>query len=643
MFHSSRRAAASLLAALACTAQAQLLSPDSQRPVNANTAARNNGLTQSTGSMTGNLGALAERTPNASGTALEGALPTLNGVGLGSQAGPREDDLPAALTKGASERSRSRERSTEFSRYASKLTGQTLKVYGADFFARLLPAGATSNPVVPPDYAVNAGDELLIQVSGTVDAEIRQQVRRGGDITLPRIGAFRVAGVPAGELAAVIRRRLETQFRDIQVSVSFVALRGMRVFVTGFVETPGPQVVDSLATMTTAIAAAGGPAEGGSHRVVDLWRSNRKLASFDLYRFLVLGDNSGDVNLTAGDVVRVAPASRFQVALTGSVNRPGVYEMLPGETFDDLLLYAGGFTPVADRQRLAAVEIDANGLRQVNESRLVDQAPVALKAGSVLHVFSGATLNQGSNSTAKIVHVEGEVRQPGAYVLRADSTLTDAIQAAGGLTAEANARGLTLTRPTLAREQEEQYQRSLDELERSMFETYLKNNSSLGEAVQASFSQVQSATRNYIDRLRQFKPTGRLIMGRISDSPPVLQNGDRIDVPAQSTSISVFGAVYGEGSYRVQGALPLETVLAAAGGVRDGADADGIIVLKADGSFQPLPRKPIFGSRSAQIEPGDTVLVPTDTDRPRFWAMAKDVGTLLYQFGLGAAAIKALN
>ena len=47
-----------------------------------------------------------------------------------------------------------------------------------------------------------------------------------------------------------------------------------------------------------------------------------------------------------------------QVALIGSVNRPAIFELKPGETVADVLRMAGGFSAVADRSRLAVERLD---------------------------------------------------------------------------------------------------------------------------------------------------------------------------------------------------------------------------------------------------------------------------------------------
>ena len=626
---------------LASTVQAQLISPDAQR-------SGTNGSSTQTGS-TGPRSGTSTRVPEVPSIDIRSERPSvLDAERLGSTASERAREERAALRDSLDETKPFRPKepvSTEFSRYASKLAGQTLPVFGGDFFGRFTPAGALSAPAVPPDYTVNVGDELLIQITGSLDTEMRQQVRRGGEISLPRVGSVRVAGVQASELSAFVKGRLETQFRNIEVSVSFAALRGMRVFVTGFVAAPGPLVVDSLSTLTSAIAAAGGPAEGGSYRAAELWRKGRKIASFDLYQFLALGNKSGDTSLNADDVIRVLPASPFQVALTGSVNRPGVYELLPGENLTHLLEFAGGLSPIADVKRIAAVELDSSGQRRLSEVGLPDPTAYKLTPGVVLHVFSGATLSQSITATQKIVHVEGEVAKPGSYVLPAMATLQDALTAAGGPTTVAHMHSLSLYRPELVKEQQVLMQRSLDELEKSMFEA-VNNTAGYGGDVAQASSLVVANTRSYIERLRQFKPNGRLVVSRLDASnalPPVLLNGDRVVVPPKPDSVAIFGAVYGEGSYQTANSISLADVLKAAGGLRRGADADAIVVLRSDGSFTAASRRFFEDLPALEIHPGDTVFVPTDTQRGRFWVIVRDIGTMLYQFGLGAAAFKALN
>ena len=57
---------------------------------------------------------------------------------------------------------------------------------------------------MPPDYRVAPGDELLVTIWGSVDADLRLIVDRTGRISIPRIGSVTVAGLPVVEVAGAI-------------------------------------------------------------------------------------------------------------------------------------------------------------------------------------------------------------------------------------------------------------------------------------------------------------------------------------------------------------------------------------------------------------------------------------------------------
>ena len=115
------------------------------------------------------------------------------------------------------------------------------------------------SPLVPPDYLISAGDEIVLSVWGSVDAELRLVVDRSGRITVPRAGTILLSGVRYADVAALISQRLSQVFKNFQVSVSLGQLRGVRVYVTGFVERPGAYTVNSLSSIANALVRAGGP------------------------------------------------------------------------------------------------------------------------------------------------------------------------------------------------------------------------------------------------------------------------------------------------------------------------------------------------------------------------------------------------
>ena len=82
-------------------------------------------------------------------------------------------------------------------------------------------------------------------------------------------------------------------------------------------------------------------------------------------------------------------------------------------------------------------------------------------------------------------------------------------------------------------------------------------------------------------------------------------------------------------------------------GLGSGADKDATILMRADGSA--LTNQSVFRNDvlSATVMPGDTIVLPEKLDRESAWSYivrgVKDYTQILYQLGLGAAAIKTLR
>ena len=67
---------------------------------------------------------------------------------------------------------------------------------------------------MPPDYTLNPGDELLIGVTGSVEADLQLTVDPEGRVFIPRVGPVNVAGVRYGDLAAALKRRFNEQYKE---------------------------------------------------------------------------------------------------------------------------------------------------------------------------------------------------------------------------------------------------------------------------------------------------------------------------------------------------------------------------------------------------------------------------------------------
>ena len=507
-------------------------------------------------------------------------------------------------------------------------------------------------PQAPGDYIVKPGDEVVLTVWGSADANLRLTVDRAGRISIPRAGAVQVAGVRQSDLDSVIAKQVGQTFRNFHVSASVGQLRTVRVFVTGFVLRPGSLNVSALSSVLHVLMKSGGPSAAGSFRDITLRRSGKVVGRFDLYDLLLHGDRATDQTIQPDDVIQVGPVGP-QVGLLGSVNQPAIYELKPGETLSNLLAMGGGFNSVANRSRLSIEHLNDQTGTRVDEIDLSTPANLSypLAAGDVVQVFSALAYALPKDRQAKRVHVDGEVQRPGDYLLPPGSSLADALNAAGGLTPKAYLFATEFTRESVRQVQQQNFDRALHDLETDLAKNSASRRVASNEEASA-LSASESANSRLIERLRQVRPTGRVVLP-ISPSASALpdmalEDGDRITIPARGSSIGVFGSVYNAGSYIYSDDHTLDYYLTQAGGPAKGADADSMFVVRANGTVVSARQLAGWSGGSSSFRsmpalPGDTLFVPEEMNKTTGVQDAKDWTQIIYQLGLGLAGIAALG
>ncbi len=540
-----------------------------------------------------------------------------------------------------------------FELFVQRLAGDQVEIrrFGADLMTPLPGDSTDIAPLVPPDYLVKPGDELLLTFWGSVDADLRLLVDRGGRVTIPRVGPVLVAGVRYADLPAVITQRAAQVFRNFQLSVSMTQLRGQRVYVTGFVARPGTYTVGSLSTVAQALLQAGGPTAAGSFRNIELRRGKERVAALDLYDILLRGDRSSDRTLQGEDVVHVGPVGP-QVGLIGSINQPAVFELKADESLADVLAMSGGFNAVADRSRVAIERLDDRATIRIAQVELPAGAKTTLAAGDVVRAFSAVEVAVPVQRQNKRVRIEGEVARPGEYVLPPSSSIADALSVAGGMTPAAYPFGTEFTRESVRLTQQQNYDRALRDLETDLsLSNSTRGIGALGEGAGALAAREGANTR-LLATLRAVRPSGRIVLQLEPDGrelpPLVLEDGDRLLVPPRPTSVGVFGSVFNGGSYLFNPGRSLDDYLALAGGPKRGADESSTFVIRANGSVVSNQQKSGWLSRGSGLgnvraEPGDTIFMPEELDKTNFTQAAKDWTQILYQFGLGLAGIVAVS
>lgn len=296
-----------------------------------------------------------------------------------------------------------------------------LQPFGYDLFESVVSTFAPVTEVpVPADYVVGPGDELRVQLYGSENRSLRLVVGRDGQISFPELGPIAVGGMRFDAVQAEIASRVQQQMVGVQAAVSMGETRSIRVFVLGEAKYPGTYTVSGLATMTTALYAAGGVQPIGSLRRIQLKRQGKVVRELDLYDLLIHGNTRDDAKLLPGDAIFIPPVGPT-VSVDGELHRPAIYETRHERTIADLVALAGGFTPEADRSRMSLTRIDAGGRRAVLPVDLASPAVDDLRAGDLLRV---ARLRPQIDSG---VIVQGHVHRTGPHAWRQGMRLTEVI------------------------------------------------------------------------------------------------------------------------------------------------------------------------------------------------------------------------
>jgi polysaccharide biosynthesis/export protein len=310
----------------------------------------------------------------------------------------------------------------EFQDFVTSSLGYHLNMFGQSLFHNVPSTFAPVDRIpVTPDYLIGPGDELLVRAWGQIDVNYRAVVDRTGAIYLPKVGPISVAGVRYDQLNTYMKAAISRVYKNFDLDVTLGRLRAVQVFVVGQVRRPGSYTVSSLSTMVNALFASGGPSKQGSMRRIMLKREGKDVTTFDLYDLIAFGDKSKDVQLLSGDVIWVPPVGRL-VALAGSVNVPGIYELKEHETLGQLLGYAGGVTTTASGQKTFIDRIDD---RQVRHTAELDLSSAGLKTelrdGDIvrfLHI---------SPRFDNAITLRGNVAVPGRYPWRPGIRVKDLI------------------------------------------------------------------------------------------------------------------------------------------------------------------------------------------------------------------------
>jgi polysaccharide biosynthesis/export protein len=162
-------------------------------------------------------------------------------------------------------------------------------------------------------------------------------------------------------------------------------------------------------------------------------------------------------------------------------------------------------------------------------------------------------------------------------------------------------------------------------------------------------AQTIAAGQSLLAELRSVQPVGRLAIDlpRVLRARPgspdelVLEDGDVLMVPGVIQSVTVLGEVQSPTSLLFDPSLDRDQYIARSGGMTRRADANRIYIVRANGMVEASGSRRWFQASQMQVQPGDTIVVPTDIERMRPIPLWTAVTSIIFNLAVAVAAVNS--
>jgi protein involved in polysaccharide export with SLBB domain len=414
---------------------------------------------------------------------------------------------------------------------------------------------------------------------------------------------------------------------------------------------PDERITAVSADLQRALAARGSPADPEL-------RPRDKIYVFDL---------SADRERALASVIRelelqATPEQPEQVvSIDGRVKAPGHYPLETSMHVSDLIRAGGSMEDAAfrgqaeitryevaqgDARRTELIPVDLSAIRRGDRA-----ADLALEPYDVLIIKPIPQWMEPGT-----IELAGEVRFPGKYPIHQGETMLSVLQRAGGLTDLAFPGGAVFIREELKKREKDQLELLANRLQSDLAALSLEaavssgaanSNASTGNATQALIVGQQ-----LMSQLRDTKPVGRLVLdvsrvakGGVGSPDDVLvRDGDKLLIPKKTQEVTILGEVQSPTSHVYESSLSRDDYINRSGGTTQKADRRRIYVVRANGDVVSGDRTGWFRrSQSAEIHPGDTIVVPLDTERVRALPIWQSVSTIIYNLAIALLAVRSVN
>lgn len=504
----------------------------------------------------------------------------------------------------------------------------------------LLRQSVFEGPIDPEKYVVGPGDQLTLQVIGTLESSLTITISPEGIAQIPTVGQVNVVNKKLAEVERLIVNIAKPRYPNAELKVTLLKARLFYASVAGAVVRPGRYMVSAASRVSDLLEMAGGakwdltppdttqegkvilpPFEIAPLRGLILARKNGDTVWVDLERFYRFGEVESNPFMLDGDRLYIPywTDKTGTVRIAGAVYKQLLVRYLPNDKLRTIMNLSGGFLPDA-RGDVQLIRFNENGERIIREFsnewvKSNDLGP-DLKPNDFIFVQYKKDLTRRGS-----VQVEGEVYFPGVYAVDEKTVrLSDVLELTGGFTEKANVAEVTVIRRSLMAIPDPEYNRLFGMARIDM-------NWNENEYLKAKRRDLEPRVVVNVEKI--------LRDGKGSIQDIILIDGDLIKVPKKNLSVKVLGQVVKPGLIPYKENEKFKYYIRQAGGYTFKARTSKIRIIKASSGQWLKPG-------ATTIEAGDTIFIPEKPETD-WWATTKDLLSVFSQIATIALVVYTIN
>lgn len=336
------------------------------------------------------------------------------------------------------------------------------------------------------------------------------------------------------------------------------------------------------------------------------------------------------------------------VEVDGEVRVPGEYPLTQNADAGSLIIAAGGLTESAyplnseiTRTSMENGDVSISHIAFSPKEAVKNVNSVKLMSKDRINIFSTPLWQEQLK-----VEVKGEVKFPGLYTVKRGEKIGDLVSRVGGITSNGEADAAIFTRKSLKIKEQQNLRDLAEELRKQIATEGLRKNSAAGSLV--SYDEA----KKLLNDLTRVEPVGRLvidlaaILSGNASNDVLLEDNDVLYIPSKSQSVNVIGEVYVPTSHLYNEGYDFEDYVNKSGGYKELSDSDKTYIIRANGEVVVPNQSTSFwfasDAQAVVVRPGDTIVVPLDSDRIDNLTLWSSATQIIYQLAVAIAAIGRL-